>query len=51
MNAWLYDKAVAQSIYEEAANRYPDRNSDFTKMTAALSRRGDNASMVVLELI
>jgi|APGre2960657444_1045066.scaffolds.fasta_scaffold01335_7 large subunit ribosomal protein L17 len=51
MNAWLYDKTVVDTIFEQAPERYAERRNDFTKMTAALARRGDNASMVVLELV
>ena len=51
MNAWLYDKAVVESIFAEAPARYAERRNDFTKMTTQLSRRGDNANMVTLELI
>jgi large subunit ribosomal protein L17 len=50
MHAWLYDKAVVEAIFSEAPERYAERSNDFTKMTLALSRRGDNANMVTLEL-
>lgn len=50
MHAWLYDKTVVEAIFAEAPGRYAERNNDFTKMSVALSRRGDNANMVTLEL-
>lgn len=61
--AWLYDLAVVKNIFELAKERYPTRNSDFTKMedTYATSdgkgggahylRRGDSAQMVLLTLV
>jgi len=50
--AWLYDKTVVENIFREVPGRYPERRNDFTKMTVAqLGRRGDNATMVTLELI
>jgi large subunit ribosomal protein L17 len=50
-NAWLYDKTVVDGLFAEAAQRYENRNNDFTVMTAALARRGDNAEMVTLALV
>jgi ribosomal protein L17 len=44
--AWLYDKSVVDSIFEEVPSRYAERRNDFTKMFPTLARRGDNAQMV-----
>ena len=51
MASWLFDKTVVDSIFEEVPSRYAERRSDFTKMFPTMARRGDNAQMVILELI
>ena len=49
--SWLYDKTVVDSIFAEVPARYAERRNDFTRVFPTLSRRGDNASMVILELV
>lgn len=61
--AWVYDLEVVKNIFNLAAERYPNQNSDFTRMKDAYAtsdgkgggahylRRGDAAQMVTLELV
>ncbi|MCH3904775.1 MAG: 50S ribosomal protein L17 [Lactobacillus sp.] len=45
-------KSALQKLFSDIAPRYKDRNGGYTRMyKLAKGRRGDNAPMVVLELV
>merc|ERR1719199_1850129 len=49
--AYLYDKDLVHAIFEQAAERYADRNGGYTRVLRDGYRRGDNAEMGVIELL
>jgi large subunit ribosomal protein L17 len=48
---FLTEKEVAYKIIKEAPQRYSDRSSGFTRIIKIGTRRGDNASMAIIELV
>ncbi|MBI2464082.1 50S ribosomal protein L17 [Candidatus Peregrinibacteria bacterium] len=51
LSAILYDKNASKKLMEKLREKYKDRNSGFTRITAIKNRAGDNASQVQIELI
>ena len=49
--SYLHDKTVAKKVFDELAPRFVDRNGGYTRMVKLGNRRGDNADMVILELV
>jgi len=49
--SYLHDKTVAKKVFDELAPRFVDRNGGYTRMIKLGKRRGDNADMVILELV
>ena len=50
--AFLYhDKAAVSQVFDPIANRYESRNGGYTRSLKLTERRGDDALMVVLELV
>ncbi len=49
--SYLHDKTVAKKVFDELAPRFVDRNGGYTRMVKLGKRRGDNADMVILELV
>lgn len=45
------DKAVVDKVFNELVPRYQDRNGGYTRILKMDERRGDDALMVVLELV
>ncbi|QPC85181.1 50S ribosomal protein L17 [Phototrophicus methaneseepsis] len=45
------DRDVVQKLFDEIAPRYADRNGGYTRMYKLGARKGDNAPMVLLELV
>ena len=45
------DKDVTNKIFNELAKRYENRNGGYTKLIKLNERRGDDALMVILELV
>ncbi|QZZ19203.1 50S ribosomal protein L17 [Leptothermofonsia sichuanensis E412] len=48
---YLYDKQLVHALFEQAADRYGDREGGYTRIIRTVSRRGDNAEMAIIELI
>lgn len=48
---YLYDKTLVKALFEQAAERYGDRNGGYTRIRRTVPRRGDNAPMAILELL
>ena len=48
---YLYDKQLVHALFEQAANRYGDRQGGYTRILRTVPRRGDNAEMSIIELV
>lgn len=49
--AWLPEPALVEKVFTDLAQRYPDRNSGYLRMTRVGRRVGDSAPVVQLELM
>jgi len=50
--AYIYDKDIVKSLFEEAPKRYGDRSGGYCRVvTEVRVRRGDSAEMAVIELV
>lgn len=45
------DRVMVQKLFDEIAPRYADRNGGYTRVYKLGARKGDNAPMVLLELV
>lgn len=48
---YIYDKNLVHLLFEQANNRYGDRQGGYTRIIRTIRRRGDNAEMAVIELV
>ncbi|MBD2314210.1 50S ribosomal protein L17 [Desertifilum sp. FACHB-1129] len=44
-------KQLVHALFEQAPNRYGDRNGGYTRILPTVRRRGDNAEMAIIELV
>lgn len=44
-------QSALQKLFSDLASRYADRNGGYTRIYKTVSRRGDGAPMVVIELV
>merc|ERR1719152_467651 len=49
--AYMYDKQLVHALFEQAPERYADREGGYTRVLKDGFRRGDNAEMGVIELL
>lgn len=47
---YLYDKQLVHALFEQAQERYANRNGGYTRLVRTVNRRGDNAEMAIIEL-
>ncbi len=45
------DKTAIQKLFDDLAPRYADRNGGYTRIIRLGNRRGDDAEVVILELV
>ena len=45
------DTAAVKKVFDELAPRYKERNGGYTRILKTTERRGDDALMVILELV
>ena len=44
-------KTAVQTLFDDVAPNYADRNGGYTKVVKTYNRRGDNATMAVLQIL
>merc|ERR1719440_411927 len=49
--AYMYDKQLVHALFEQAPERYADRQGGYTRVLRDGYRRGDNAEMGIIELV
>lgn len=49
--AYLYDKDLVTSLFEQAPERYAEREGGYTRVQRERNRKGDNAEMGTIELV
>lgn len=49
--AFVQEKNVVKSLFDEVASKYQERNGGYTRITKLGPRKGDGAELVVLELV
>ena len=48
---YIYDKDLVHSLFEQAGERYGDRQGGYTRIVRTVPRRGDNADMAIIEMM
>jgi len=48
---YIYDKDLVHALFEQAPERYAEREGGYTRVLKDGYRRGDNAEMAVIELV
>jgi large subunit ribosomal protein L17 len=47
---YIYDKDLVHALFEQAQDRYGDRDGGYTRILRTINRRGDNTEMAIIEL-
>jgi large subunit ribosomal protein L17 len=47
---YLYDKQLVHALFEQAKERYGERQGGYTRVLRTINRKGDNAEMAIIEL-
>ncbi len=47
---YLYDKQLVHALFEQAKDRYGERQGGYTRVLRTVNRKGDNAEMAIIEL-
>lgn len=48
---YIYDKQLVHALFEQAPERYGERNGGYTRVLRTMPRQGDNAPMGIIELV
>jgi large subunit ribosomal protein L17 len=48
---YIYDKQLVHALFEQAEERYGNRQGGYTRIIRTVRRHGDNAEMAVIELV
>lgn len=49
--AFLFEPAILEKVFDDLPGRYPDRNSGYTRITHLGRRVGDSAPVMLIELM
>jgi len=49
--SYIMDKSVAHSLFDDIKNRFQDRQGGYVRILRTGYRRGDNASLAVMQLV
>lgn len=49
--AFIYDKELVHALFENAPERYADRDGGYCRVLRTMPRQGDNAKMGIIELV
>ncbi|HEY9879310.1 MAG TPA: 50S ribosomal protein L17 [Leptolyngbyaceae cyanobacterium] len=47
---YIYDKQLVHALFDQAQERYGQRNGGYTRVLRTVRRRGDNSEMAIIEL-
>jgi large subunit ribosomal protein L17 len=48
---YIYDKNLVHALFAQAKERYGNRDGGYTRIIRTVSRRGDNSTMAIIELV
>ena len=48
---FIYDKQLVHALFEQAQERYGNRNGGYTRVLRTVPRTGDHAEMAIIELV